>query len=219
MSIAGLNTFGTPLPVTGARRPTVASGQTESSVLRPWNYRYYEINIDPSTFSENRYLTVNISRATPYFDNFPVLRLHYLRLPQSLLDEGAQTTAPPADEPVPYFQNCVDLKNAPLPFHLHPTNRAPSTGCECIPDVYAYEDGSVQMSCNVTVDPCFFQYGRWYASVELPERQEPTDPFDLTGFLNYTIFAVVDHPDVTTLRRNVTSKGLVIPEEATHYKI
>ena len=219
VSIAGLNTFGTPLPVLRARRPTISTGVTENELLRPFNYRYYEINVDPSTFKEQSYLTVNISRAQPYYDDFPVLRLHYLRLPQSVYDEGAQTTTNDPNEPLPYYQWCVDLNNRALPYNLHPTNRAPSKTCQCIPDVYVYEDGATQMTCNVTVDPCFFQYGKWYASVELPPRTSNTDPFDVTGFLNYTIFAVVDSPDITTLRRNVTSKGLVIPEEATHYKI
>ena len=217
VDLESLNIFGTGLPVRNAQRPTISNAVIESEVSRPFNYRYYEIDVDPSNFAEQSYLTVNISRATPYFDDYPVLRLHYLGVPQSPADEGDGKADD--DDTLPFYPFCVDLNNRALPYNIHPTNRAPTKSCQCIPDVYVYENGATQLTCNVTVDPCYFQYGKWYASVELPPRNDPTDPLDESGLLNYTISAIVDSADVTTLQRNVTVKDSVIPEAATHYKI
>ena len=218
--IGTLTTDGTPLSIFNAQRPTVSTLQSEAETLRPYFYDYY--SIDVPDFHENQYLVVNISRVEPFYDDFPVLRLHYEKLPQSILDTGvvesSDSQTDDDDDSVCFYKHCVDMRNSPKPFYEHPIQDDPRETCECKPFVQSFGN-TFQLTCNLTVDPCFFQTGRWYASVQLPNRARPTNPVDNSGRLNYTIFAVTRFPTVTELERNTTFKGFVEPEQATHYKI
>eukprot|EP01094_Clydonella_sp_ATCC50884_P020966 TRINITY_DN4488_c0_g1_i1.p1 TRINITY_DN4488_c0_g1~~TRINITY_DN4488_c0_g1_i1.p1 ORF type:complete len:3374 (+),score=1336.04 TRINITY_DN4488_c0_g1_i1:745-10122(+) len=151
------------------------------------------------------------------------MRLHHEKLPLAAFDtEGIDE-----DDNACRYEYCVDTRlpnpntgdNA-RPYFDRPVNSMPRVPCECEPAIQRFEDLTFQLTCNITVDPCHFEYGKWYISLELPEPVELFNTtVDLAAQANYTIAAVVVQPSVTRLFRNVTFKGFVEPERATHYRI
>eukprot|EP00339_Tiarina_fusa_P012776 CAMPEP_0117025160 /NCGR_PEP_ID=MMETSP0472-20121206/18612_1 /TAXON_ID=693140 ORGANISM="Tiarina fusus, Strain LIS" /NCGR_SAMPLE_ID=MMETSP0472 /ASSEMBLY_ACC=CAM_ASM_000603 /LENGTH=3343 /DNA_ID=CAMNT_0004731795 /DNA_START=70 /DNA_END=10101 /DNA_ORIENTATION=+ len=186
------------------------------------HYRFYSLDIPQSSFSEGSYLVVNVSRAEP----FPGvgLRLMYESLPEAAVDTGVigaidvNSAGRRVDDTI--FQFCVDTTTPGRPDYDHPVNGDPSVPCDCFTDVQLFGAGpAFQLTCQLVVDPCHFRYGRWYMSVELPERAEPGNPLDITGLANYTITATTVQPSITNLIRNVTFKAFVEPEAVAHFKI
>ena len=208
----------TAVPVFLDQRPTTPPDD------RILHYSFYSIDIPENTFSEGTYLTVNISRAEP----FPGLgmALMYEALPEFPNDVGvidqADFDSNGRDVDDTIYDFCVNTTRTSesVPFFDNPQFWQPRVPCECFTNVQVFGDGpAFQLTCNLTVDPCHFRYGRWYVAVELPERSAPSDPLDTSGTANYTLTAFVSKPFVTTLFRNVTFKGFVEPERMTHYKI
>jgi len=197
---------GFPVAVFEDQRPT------EPPTARALHYAYWSIDIPESAFSEYTYLTVNISRvASPGL----TMRLHYDRLPEAGVDIGVLD----AEKEDCIYEYCVNTTQlAGDPFYDHPVNTQPRIPCVC-QTFEQFIGVGIQLTCNLTVDPCHFQYGTWYISLELPARDAPFDPLDTTGTTDYTIAAFVEAPVVTTLSRNVTFKGFVEPERMTHYKL
>jgi len=181
-------------------------------------YRFFAIDVPAASYTEGSYLVVNISRADP----LPLeLRLSYAGLPGSPENTGKWDTVDydsagnlVDDCTFPY---CVDTTGSP---YVHPVNTDPRIACISETTyVELFDNGPVQLTTRLTVDPCAFQYGTWYAAVLLPTRLNVTDPLDTTGNVNYTITACVVSPVITELDRNITFKGYVEPELQTHYKI
>ena len=118
------------------------------------------------------------------------------------------------------FPFCVNNQYEGRLDYDHPVSDDPRMPCDCFTDVQLFGDGpAFQLTCQLTVDPCHFRYGRWYMSVELPERTNPGSSFDLSGITNYTITATSVQPSITNLIKNVTFKAFVEPEAAAHFKL
>ena len=181
-------------------------------------YRFFAIDIPQGSYTEGSYLVVNISRADP----LPLeLRLAYAGLPGSTDNAGVwnvvdfDSNGNQVDDCT--YQFCVDTTGSD---YVHPVNTDPRVPCVSTTTYQEiYDDGPFQLTTKLTVDPCAFQYGTWYAAVLLPARANVTDPLDISGNVNYTITACVVSPVITQLERNITFKGYVEPELQTHYKI
>jgi len=207
-----------PQPVLFDRRPTTPPDD------HIFYYRYFAIEIPESQFSEGTYLVVNVSRAEPI--SGLQLQLQYGGLPELPQDTGI--TGPTTND---YnsegqvsdgciFQYCVDTTHVDgTPYYVHPVNTQPRIPCIAQTEPQYFNSDSFQLTCNLTVDPCQFLYGTWYASVLLPVRANSSNPDDPTGYANYTITAYIVQPDITPLQKNVTVKGAVVPEQQTHYSI
>jgi len=207
----------TPQPVLFDRRPTVPPTD------HIYHYRYFEIDIPEAIFSEGTYLVVNISRAQP-IDGLELL-LNYGGLPEFAADTGViepydyNSQGERSDDCI--YDYCVDTSRTPdEPFYVHPVRSQSRMPCYCHTEVEKIGAGpNFQLTCKLTVDPCHFQYGKWYASVLLPVRSEPENPDDTSGYCNYTITAYVIQPDIVTLEKNDTVKGFIWPELSNHYSL
>ena len=103
------------------------------------------------------------------------------------------------------------------PYFENPIASNPRVPCVCTTQPqFIGTSGAFQLTCNLTVDPCQFQYGTWYISVLLPPYSADNTTIDTA---NYTLTPYIVQPTVTTLFRNVTTKGAVVPERTTHYKL
>lgn len=203
----------TPQPVFLDQRPASPDDHT-------LYYRYYAIDIPESLYSEGTYLVVNISRAEPY----PGLemRLNYGGLPESPANTGVigatdyDSNGNEVDTCT--YQYCVNTARGPNdPYYENPVSSQPRVPCVCTTAVQNLgTSGAFQLTCNLTVDPCQFQYGTWYISVLLPVYSPDNTTIDTA---NYTLTPYVVQPSITTLFRNVTFKGSVVPERTTHYKL
>ena len=204
----------TPQPVFLDQRPAEPNDHT-------LYYRYYAIDIPESLYSEGTYLVVNISRAEP----FPGLemRLNYGGLPESASNTGVIGTTDfdsdgnQVDDCT--YQYCVDVSRPSDkdPYFENPIASNPRVPCVCTTQPqFIGTSGAFQLTCNLTVDPCQFQYGTWYISVLLPPYSADNTTIDTA---NYTLTPYIVQPTVTTLFRNVTTKGAVVPERTTHYKL
>jgi hypothetical protein len=185
-------------------------------------YRFFSIDVPQTRYSEGTYMIVNISRALPA-DKIGALRLFYGALPFPAADKNLVNGAE-AGETSCIYPSCVDtrLTSSEAPYSTHPVRSQPRVPCECTPFAQELLDGrgSLQLTCNVTVDPCAFKYGTWYIGIALPPSNNLYNTtVDYANQFNYTIGAVVVQPRVVSLFRNVTFKGFVEPEAASHYKI
>lgn len=204
----------TPQPVIYDRRPTTPPDD------HIFYYRYFAIDIPESQFSEGTYLVVNISRAEPL--SGLQLQLNYGGLPELPEDTGVIGSTDYNSHGVRsdncIFQYCVDRPTDP--FYVHPVNTESRIPCIAQTQEQLIGDGpEFQMTCQLTVDPCHFMYGTWFASVLLPVRNDPTNSTDPSGYANYTITAYVVQPEITELEKNVTYKGAVVPQLSTHYVV
>ena len=206
----------TPQPVLFDRRPTTPPDD------HVYYYRYFAIEIPESQFSEGTYLVVNVSRAEPL--GGVQLQLNYGGIPELAADTGIigsvdyNSEGEQSDNCI--FQYCVETAQPEgTPFYVHPVNSQPRKPCIAQTEAQYYNEDSFQLTCNLTVDPCQFIYGTWYASILLPVRANSSDPEDPTGYANYTITAYVVQPDIISLQKNVTVKGAVYPELQTHYSL
>jgi len=203
----------TPQPVFLDERPPQPTDNT-------LYYRYYEVDIPESLYSEGTYLVVNISRIVPFYRAIE-LSLNYGGLPESPENTGVigqvdyDSEGKQVDNCI--YPYCVDTaRNVNYPYYENPTWWQDRIPCSCEPQIQLFGNGpSYQQTCNITVDPCNFQYGKWYISVLLPDYPNS----DNVTYLNYTITTYVVQPTINTLFRNVTTKGAVTTERMTHYKL
>jgi len=202
----------TPQPIFLDQRPASPNDHT-------LYYRYYAIDIPESLYSEGSYLVVNISRAEPY----PGLEmsLNYGGLPESSANTGVigQTDYNSDGEQVDncIYQYCVNTaRSTGEPYYENPVASQPRVPCTCTTTIQVLVGQAFQLTCNLTVDPCQFQYGTWYVAVLLPAYSTNTSVIDTA---NYTLTPYLVQPSITSLFRNVTFKGSVVPEKMSHYKI
>lgn len=186
-------------------------------------YRFFSFNVPLSRYSEGTYLIVNISRALPA-NKIGALNLFYGALPFPVADKNLVNSATPKTDTPCIYPRCVDtrLTSSETPYQTHPVRSQPRVPCSCTPYAQNLNDGfgSYQLTCNVTVDPCAFQYGTWYIGVQLPQSNSLFNTtIDYANQFNYTIGALVVQPTVVSLFRNVTFKGFAEPEAASHYKV
>jgi len=192
----------TPQPVLMDQRPDTPDDHT-------LYYRYLAIEIPVTVYSEGTYLVVNISNVESI--SGLEMRLNYGGLPESPFNTGVigsidfNSDGEQVDDCT--FQYCVNTtRNSTDPYYENPVNTQPRMPCVC--------NSGLQNTCNLTVDPCHFQYGTWYIAILLPPYT--IDTFDNA---NYTITAYVVQPTINALFRNATVKGTVEPESTTHYKL
>jgi hypothetical protein len=209
--------------LSGVQQPVFEDQRaTQPPVARVNNYHYY--SIDVTDFSEGTYLTVSLSRAST--DDL-TLRLMHESLPIGSADNGVLDETEDDSLNSCVFQYCVDTNRTITDVngltYDGPVNTDPRIPCACRPHreaVVTSQGAGVQFICELTVDPCHFEYGTWYISIELPERDFPEDDTDVTGIVQYTVLARAIAPAISLpLARNVTYKGFVEPERTTHYKI
>ena len=187
------------------------------------HYSHYLIDVPEARYSEGTYLVVNISRAEP----FPGLKLTLMHESMAI---ASVETGVIGEVDYNSYGNQVDQHTYPYcvdvtlqegnPYYENPARYNPRVPCECFTQIQTFGSGpAYQLTCNVTVDPCNFRYGEWYASVELPSRADPENSNDTTGYSNYTLTAYVVQPSITSLFRNVTFKGFVENTASTHYRL
>ena len=195
-----------PQPIFLDKRPPSPSDRT-------LYYRYFAIDIPETMYSEGTYLVVNISKVASFS---PLeMRLNFGGLPESPFNTGVigsvdfDSNGDRVDDCT--FQYCVNTTRALNGTYFeNPVNIFTQQRIPCITTI----SSPFQNTNNLTVDPCHFQYGKWYISVLLPP-----DSNDTIDTANYTLTAYIIQPQVTALFRNATTKGSVFPELTTHYKI
>ena len=205
-----------PLIVRNATRPTEPPAD---AVL---DYAYFSIDIPTANYSEGTYLIVNISRVQP--TGSYILSLMHESLPIRPEDTGligaidVNSHGNRVDDTIYHW--CVDTSVEEGDYEFtHPVNFQPRIPCQCTTFSQRIVPGFSQQTCQLTVDPCHFKYGTWYASVLLPARLAPEDPLDTSGYTDFTIEASIIQPDIFTLPHNATISHAVEPEQLTHYRI